>query len=94
VKGEAKLKQEVKDLLNAKGAYWFMPVQMGYGVSGTPDFLCCIDGKFVAIETKAVGRKPGPFQLHRIKEIIDAGGVAFWTDSIAYTKQMLEAAGL
>ena len=94
MKGEAKLKQEVKDLLNAKGAYWFMPVQMGYGVSGTPDFLCCIDGKFVGIETKAPGKRASKFQEFRIRQIIDAGGVAFWTNSIAYTKQMLEAAGL
>lgn len=94
MKGEAKLKDDVKKLLDARGAYWFMPVQMGYGVSGTPDFLCCIDGKFVGIETKAPGKKPSKFQEWRIKQIIDAGGVAFWTDSLDYTKEMLTAAGL
>lgn len=94
MKGEAKLKDEVKRLLITRGAYWFMPVQMGYGVSGTPDFLCCIAGRFVGIETKAPGKKPSKFQEYRIKQINQAGGVAFWTDSLDYTEEMLKAAGL
>lgn len=94
MKGEAKLKADVKAYLDSLGCYWFMPVQMMYGVKGTPDFLCCIRGRFVAIETKTKGRKPNPWQERALKAINEAGGVAFWTDSLDYTRQMLEAAGL
>lgn len=94
MKPEEKVKADHKAYLNARGAYWFMPVQMGLGVSGTPDFLCCIGGRFVGIETKAPGKTPSKFQELRINQIIAAGGVAFWTNSLDYTKEMLEAAGL
>lgn len=90
---EAKLKQEVKAYLDALGAYWFMPVQTGYGVKGTPDFLCCLKGRFVAIETKTKGRKPNPWQERAIKQINDAGGLAFWADSLEYAKELLKAGG-
>lgn len=53
---EAKVKRKVKELLNAEGVYYFMPVQVGYGAR-TLDFLCCHKGQFFAIETKAPGKK-------------------------------------
>lgn len=53
---EAKVKRKVKELLNAEGVYYFMPVQVGYGAR-TLDFLCCHRGQFFAIETKAPGKK-------------------------------------
>jgi hypothetical protein len=94
MKPESAIKQQIKEYLDGLGAYWFMPVQMGYGVSGTPDFLCCINGRFVGIETKAPGKRPSKWQQHRINQINKAGGVAFWTDNLEYTRTMLKAAGL
>lgn len=55
-------------------AYWHMPVQNGMG-SPCLDFACCVPivitsdmvgrtvGMYVAIETKAPGKKPTPRQL-------------------------------
>ena len=91
---EAAIKARIRSyLVEEKKAYYFAPVQMGMGAS-TLDILCCIDGKFVGIEVKVPGKKPTPRQVFTMKQIHLAGGVAFWTDSLEYTREMLEAAGL
>lgn len=48
---EGRVKEEIKRELKELGAYFFMPVQMGYGVR-TVDILACIAGRFVAVEVK------------------------------------------
>lgn len=73
---EAKLKVQVKAYLDERGAYYFMPVQMGFGAS-TVDFLCCVQGRFVAVETKIWPRRATPRQLACLKKIRDAGGIGF-----------------
>lgn len=91
---EAHIKANIRQyLVNEKKAYYFAPVQMGMGIS-TLDILCCIKGRFCGIEVKVPGKKPTPRQTFTIKAINDAGGVAFWTDSLEYTKEMLGSAGL
>ena len=76
---EARLKDEIKTLLKRMGAHYYMPVPSGYGKQ-TLDFLCCVKGRFVGIETKAPGKKPTPRQQQCIDEINAAGGLAFWCD--------------
>lgn len=57
--------------------YIFMPVQSGFG-STTLDFLVCVAGKFIAIETKADGTKlPTPRQVATMDFIHLAGGKVF-----------------
>lgn len=75
---EGKVKKAVKEILKQFGSncHYFMPMTGGYGSSGEPDFICCIDGVFVAIETKAGGNKPTPLQEAKLHEIIAAGGIA------------------
>jgi hypothetical protein len=90
---EGQLKKQVKHFLTECGAYFFMPVQTGYGRT-TVDFLCCIGGRFVAIETKAKGKTPTPLQLIVLGQIREAGGVAFWTDNIEKVKHELRREGL
>ncbi len=91
---EGLIKSKIREFLTEEmQAYVFSPVQMGMGVS-TLDILCCIKGRFCGIEVKTPGKKPTARQTFTIKAINDAGGVAFWTDSLEYTKTMLEAAGL
>lgn len=91
---EASIKAKIRAfLVDEMKAYYFAPVQTGMGVS-TLDILCCINGKFVGIEVKTPGKKPTPRQNFNIRAINDAGGVAFWTDSLEYTKTMLRSAGL
>jgi hypothetical protein len=54
---EGKVKKSVKDILKARGVWYYMPVSFGMGRAGIPDFLCLHRGKFFAIETKA-GKNP------------------------------------
>jgi hypothetical protein len=72
---EGKVKAKVKRLLKEHDAYFFMPVQTGYGAP-TLDFLVCVYGFFVAIETKAGKARPTQRQELTINEIRQAGGFA------------------
>lgn len=73
---EGKVKERVKKLLKRFNIYWHMPVQNGMG-SPSLDFICCVRGYYLAIETKAPGNKPTPRQVLTIKEIEAAGGFVF-----------------
>lgn len=77
---ESKVKARVKRILADLNAYYSMPVTSGYGNSGTPDFLVCYRGRFVAIECKANGGKPTALQLKHIKDIQECGGIAMIVD--------------
>jgi hypothetical protein len=80
--GEGLVKAQVKELLDHLKAYYFMPVQTGMGAK-TLDFLCCVRGQFIGIETKKP-RSKGPTKLQSlcIEEINLAGGQAFWCDNV------------
>lgn len=74
---EAKVKDKIKKTLAEFNVYYAMPVGSGYGRSGVPDFLCCVDGHFLAIEAKADEFKtPTALQLREIQRIRDANGTA------------------
>lgn len=79
---EARIKKKVRIKLRAIGAYIFSPVQMGMGMP-TLDDLCCVAGKFVGIEYKALGKYPTPRQRKTMDDIRRAGGIAVWGDSVA-----------
>lgn len=73
---EAKVKARIKKLLKENNVYYAMPIGTGYGNSGVPDFLCCINGHFLAIEAKAGKGVPTALQEKNIREIKEAGGTA------------------
>jgi hypothetical protein len=56
-----------------------MPVQNGMGAPGL-DFFYCIEGMFVAIETKAPGGVATPRQEKTMEQITAAGGLCFVVD--------------
>ena len=94
---EGRVKRDVKRLLNAiDGAWYYMPVQNGMGVVGIPDFVACVRGRFVGIETKAPGRLKAltPNQKRRLAEIEAAGGLALVIDDVAKLREALEKEGL
>jgi hypothetical protein len=84
-KSKIKIKNEVKKGLDDKKIYYFCPVQTGYG-KRTVDILCCIDGKFVAIEVKRPDMpiKPKMFQKDVLEEVRASGGIGIvatcWKD--------------
>ena len=71
---EAKVKAKIKTILKSYGVYYAMPIGTGYGNSGVPDFLCCVNGKFVAIEAKAGKGQATALQLKNLQEINACGG--------------------
>ena len=73
---EALVKKKIRKILDAEGVYYAMPIGTGYGNSGVPDFLCCIAGRFVAIEAKAGKGKTTALQDDNIRRIRDAKGAA------------------
>ena len=71
---EAKVKAKIKEVLKMERIYYAMPIGTGYGNSGVPDFLCCVNGRFLGIEAKANGNKPTDLQKKNLKDIESSGG--------------------
>lgn len=78
---EGKIKQKVKKMLaSIPGLYAHWPVQNGMG-SPTLDCIACCKGHYVAIETKAVGKKPTPRQELTMEHMRLAGANVFVLDT-------------
>ncbi len=73
---ESKVKERVKRLLRAYNVYYHCPVMNGMG-SPTLDFVCCHNGRYLTIETKAPGKKPTPRQELTLGQVARAGGYVF-----------------
>jgi Holliday junction resolvase len=73
---EKRVKVKVESILKQEGAYYFFPATHGYGRSGVPDIVACVNGRFVAIECKAGKNKPTALQTREIERIRQVGGVA------------------
>jgi hypothetical protein len=76
MKSEKDVKAAVKKLLTAAGAYYFMPATHGYGASGVPDIVACLNGRFIGIECKFGTNKPTALQVKNLDGITQAGGIA------------------
>ncbi len=73
---ESKVKAKIKDLLTKYNVYYAMPIGTMYGNSGVPDFLCCIQGHFLAIEAKAGKGKTTALQDKNLHLVEKAGGTS------------------
>jgi Holliday junction resolvase len=73
---EKKVKNVVMKQLKELGAYSFYPVSGGYGASGVPDIVGCVNGQFFGIECKAGKNKPTPLQEKNLEAIKASGGIA------------------
>lgn len=71
---EAKVKARVRAKLDGMRVWYFMPVSNGMGRHGIPDFICCINGRFVAIECKAGKGEVTALQRRELERIEAAGG--------------------
>jgi len=83
---ESKVKQAIKKVLAKHGVYYVMPIGSGYGNAGVPDFICNVNGKFLAIEAKAGRGQCTALQEKNLKQINEGGGVGIVIreDSIDY----------
>lgn len=71
---EGAVKDMVKKILDASGVWYFFPAANGYGRSAIPDIVCCVNGKFLAIECKAADLQPTALQLRELARINASGG--------------------
>lgn len=92
---EADVKGAVKQILGSFGGdlWWYMPVPTGFGVQGVPDFICCLKGRFVAIETKYGNNGLTGWQIKQMQAINRANGAHFviHEDNVADLENMLRA---
>ena len=81
---EGRVKAAVKKWLQARGIWFCMPMGSMYGNAGVPDFLCCWNGRFLAIETKARGKRTNTTAMQdaQIVGIHKAGGAAVVIDDV------------
>lgn len=89
---EGRVKHAVKQELKRRDIWYFMPVSNGMGQVGIPDFICCHKGRFVAIETKAPGKRgcTTPNQDRTLAEIATHGGWAVVVDDVQQLIDFLE----
>lgn len=96
---EAKVKAKIKTILKEHNIYYAMPIGSGYGNAGVPDFLCCVNGYFVAIEAKAGKGTTTTLQEKNLKQIRDCDGMGWvinetnleWMDNaLTEIKQRME----
>ena len=90
---EGKVKEACKKYLKAIGAWFFMPVSNGMGQVGIPDIICCYKGMFLAIETKAPGKRANttPNQDRVIEAIKGADGWAIVVDNVDQLHEFITA---
>ena len=73
---EKKVKDKVRQRLNERMAFHFMPATYGFGASGIADIVGCYLGKFFAIECKAGDNRPTALQVKNLERVSKAGGYA------------------
>ena len=83
---EGRVKAKVKALLKKYNIYHFMPATGGYGRSGVPDFVCCMEGHFLAIECKAGKNTTTALQQREIEKIRKAKG-----NAVVVNEEMINA---
>ncbi len=89
------VKEALKKYLKSIGAYYYMPVSMGYG-STSIDFFVCHKGRFYGIETKSntyAHAKATPRQVIVLEEIAKAGG-GVWVENstgLEATRRVLQS---
>ena len=80
---EKKVKRKIVALLKEYNTYYFFPATGGYGKSGVPDIVACVNGVFIGIEAKADMKKNKPTALQQanLRAIKEAGGISIVIDA-------------
>jgi len=89
---ESKVKAKIKKILAEYNVYYAMPIGTMFGNSGVPDFLCCVRGRFLAIEAKAGKGRTTALQVKNLEDIRQAGGLALVVneDNLDALKELLQ----
>ena len=89
---ESKVKASIKKILLRHHIYYVMPIGSGYGNAGVPDFICNVNGKFLAIEAKAGRGELTALQIKNLARINADGGVGLTIreDMMDYLEGMIK----
>lgn len=89
---EKEIKKRVKQLLKDYEIWYFMPQNFGMGVSGVPDFICCLDGKFLALETKSSVGRLSLLQKETLKKLHSLGAytAVVWPDGLTHLETLIQ----
>jgi hypothetical protein len=74
---EGRVKEKIKRILKTHDIWYYMPVSMGMGQHGIPDFLCCVNGMMVGVEAKAGKGKTTGLQDMQLSRMRSAGAFTF-----------------
>ncbi len=77
---ERHVKDDIKKLLDAWGAFWWMPPANGFGKVGVSDINALKRGVFIAVEAKFGGNKPTINQKQYLQSIYAEDGFGFVVD--------------
>jgi Holliday junction resolvase len=83
---EGKVKDQVREVLDSLGAYYFFPPANGYGRAGIPDVVACYKGHFIAIECKVANKEPTELQKRELSRITKCGGTSFVANPTTVTQ--------
>ncbi len=88
---EKAYENKIKKFIESVGGWWVKFHGNAFTRDGIPDLLCCVNGKFLAIEVKGDDGEPSKLQLHEIEEIKKAGGVALvsYPDDFEELKELI-----
>lgn len=86
---ESQIQKQFKEWLDKQTdlKHWKTNDQYTRGVSDIP---MCLRGLFVAIELKVPGKEPTALQQKFIDEVVEAGGIACWCDTVKKCVSVVE----
>lgn len=87
---EARLSASIRKACLARGAFGFKVHGGPTMMVGLPDLIFCYRGTFVGLEVKMPDGVVSKIQERRIREIRDAGGIAFVVRSVASAMRALD----
>ncbi len=85
---ESQIQTKIIKYLNGIGAYSIKTITTNR--NGCPDVICCLNGRFIALEVKADKGIVSQLQEHNIKLIRNSGGVAEVVRSVDDVKKVVE----
>ncbi len=85
---ESEIQKKIIKYLNEIGAYSIKTITTNR--NGCPDIICCLNGRFIALEVKAEKGIVSQLQEHNIKLIKNSGGVAEVVRSVDDVKRAIE----
>ena len=84
---ESQIQNKIIKYLNGIGAYSIKTIVTNR--NGCPDVICCLKGRYVALEVKAEKGIVSKLQEHNIKLIKKSGGIAAIVRNVEEVKEII-----